>query len=95
MGRAFCGSNMPHWIRNNILDFLRAMSVKKRQKKERYATRRRWERDCRELVRFGLLMRRIALSRISTRRKMSRRKNFLFSHWLLEPVAAENSSSEK
>ena len=32
---------------------------------------------------------------ISTRRKMSRRKNFLFSHWLLEPVGAENSSSEK
>ena len=28
MGRASGGSNMPHWIRNNILDFLRAMSVK-------------------------------------------------------------------
>jgi len=27
-GRASDGSNMPHWIRNNILDFLRAMSVK-------------------------------------------------------------------
>ena len=28
MGRASGGSNTPHWIRNNILDFLRAMSVK-------------------------------------------------------------------
>ena len=28
MGRASGGSNMPHWIRDNILDFLRAMSVK-------------------------------------------------------------------
>ena len=28
MGRASGGSSTPHWIRNNILDFLRAMSVK-------------------------------------------------------------------
>ena len=28
MGRASGGSNTPHWIRNNILDFQRAMSVK-------------------------------------------------------------------
>ena len=28
MGRASGGSRTPHWIRNNILDFLRAMSVK-------------------------------------------------------------------
>ena len=28
MGRTFGGSNMPHCIRNDILDFLRAMSVK-------------------------------------------------------------------
>ena len=28
MGRASGGSNMPHWIRNNIHDFLRAVSVK-------------------------------------------------------------------
>ena len=28
MGRASGGSNTPHWIRNNILDFLREMSVK-------------------------------------------------------------------
>jgi len=28
MGRASGGLNMPHWIRNNIPDFLRAMSVK-------------------------------------------------------------------
>ena len=28
MGRASGSSSMPHWIRNNILDFLRAMSVK-------------------------------------------------------------------
>ena len=27
MGRASGGSNTPHWIRNNILNFLRAMSV--------------------------------------------------------------------
>ena len=28
MGRASGGSNTPQWIRNSILDFLRAMSVK-------------------------------------------------------------------
>ena len=28
MGRASGGLNTPHWIRNNILDFLRATSVK-------------------------------------------------------------------
>ena len=28
MGRASGSSNMPYWIRNNILDFLRAMSMK-------------------------------------------------------------------
>ena len=28
MGRASGGSNMPHWIRNNIPDLVRAMSVK-------------------------------------------------------------------
>ena len=28
MGRASGGSNTPHWIRNTILDFLRAMSMK-------------------------------------------------------------------
>ena len=28
MGRASGGSNTPHWIRNNIHDFLREMSVK-------------------------------------------------------------------
>jgi len=28
MGSASGGSNMPHWIKNNILDFLRAISVK-------------------------------------------------------------------
>ena len=28
MGRASGGSNMPHWIMNNIPDFLRAMSMK-------------------------------------------------------------------
>ena len=28
MGRASGGSNTPHWIRNNILDFERAMSLK-------------------------------------------------------------------
>ena len=28
MGKASGGSNTPHWIRNNILDFQRAMSVK-------------------------------------------------------------------
>ena len=28
MGRASGGSNTHHWIRNNILDFLRAMSLK-------------------------------------------------------------------
>ena len=28
MGRASSSSHTPHWIRNNILDFQRAMSVK-------------------------------------------------------------------
>ena len=28
MGRASGGSNTPHWIRNNIHNFLRAMFVK-------------------------------------------------------------------
>ena len=28
MGRASGGSNTPQWIRNNIYDFLRAMSMK-------------------------------------------------------------------
>ena len=28
MGRASGDSNTPHWIRNNIFDFLRAMSLK-------------------------------------------------------------------
>ena len=28
MGRASGGSNTPHWIRSNILDFQRAMSMK-------------------------------------------------------------------
>ena len=28
MGRVSGCSNTPHWIRNNILDFLRAMSAK-------------------------------------------------------------------
>ena len=28
MGRASGGSNTSHWIRNNILGFLRAMSLK-------------------------------------------------------------------
>ena len=68
MGRASGGSNTPHWIRNNIIDFLRAMSMKIAVKMERSATRRRWERDCRELVEFGLLMRRIALDWTLSRR---------------------------
>ena len=28
MGRASGGSSTPHWIRSNILDFLRAISLK-------------------------------------------------------------------
>ena len=64
MGRASGGSNTPHWTRTGIHDFLRAMSVKM----EGSATRRRWERDFRELVRFGLLMRRIALDWTLSRR---------------------------
>jgi len=58
---------MTHWIRNNILDFLRAMHEH---------SGRKWkdlqqdddERDCRELMRFGLLMRRIALDWTLSRR---------------------------
>ena len=28
MGRASCGSSTPHWIRNEILDFQKTLSVK-------------------------------------------------------------------
>ena len=35
---------------------------------ERFATRRRWERACSDLVGFGLLMRRIALDWTLSRR---------------------------
>ena len=28
MGRASCGSSKPHWIRNEILDFQKTLSVK-------------------------------------------------------------------
>ena len=28
MGRASGGSDSPHWMRNNILDFLKAISMK-------------------------------------------------------------------
>ena len=38
MGRASGGSNTPHWVRNNILDFLRAMSVKLAVEMEKSAT---------------------------------------------------------
>ena len=31
MGRASGGSNTPYWIRNNILDLLRVMSMKSEQ----------------------------------------------------------------
>ena len=62
MGRASGGSNSPHWIRNNVHDFLRAMSVKIAVENGKICNKTTMgERDCRELVRFGLLMRRIAL----------------------------------
>jgi len=35
---------------------------------ERSAARQRWERDCRELLRFGLLMRGIAIEWTQSRR---------------------------
>ena len=61
MGRASGGSNTPHWIRNNILDFLRAMSMKIAVENRKICNKTTMgERDCRELVRFGLLMRQIA-----------------------------------
>ena len=53
MDRASGGSNSPHWFRNNIHDILRVKSVKIAVENGKSATRRRWERDCRELVRFG------------------------------------------
>ena len=68
MGRAYGGSNTLYWIRNTILDFQRAMSVKIAVENGKISKQRRWERDWRELVRFGLLMRRIALDWILSRR---------------------------
>ena len=54
----------PHWIRNNILDIQRAMSVKLEVENGKICNKTTMERDCRELVRFRLL-RRIALSLVS------------------------------
>ena len=51
MGRASGGSNTPHWISNNILDFLRAMSVKIAVEKGKICNKTRMG-DCRELVRL-------------------------------------------
>ena len=68
MGRASGGSNTPHWIRDNIFDFLRATSMKMAVENGKicrrtfyFLSRRRWKRDCRELVRFALLMSWMAL----------------------------------
>ena len=68
MDRASGGSSTPYWIRNNILEFQRAMSMKIAVENGKIALIRRWERYCRELVRFGLLMRRIALHWTLSRR---------------------------
>ena len=54
MDRASGGSSMPYCVKNNILDFLRAKSMKIAVENGRSAKRQQWERDCRELVRFAL-----------------------------------------
>ena len=68
MGIASGGSNTPHWIRNDILDFLRAMSVKIAVENGKICKKTTWERDCTELLRFGLLKRRITLDWALSRR---------------------------
>ena len=68
LGRASGCSKKPNWTRNDVLDLQRAISMKTSEKRERSATRRRWERDWRELVRFGLLMRRMDLDWTLSRR---------------------------
>ena len=57
MGGASGGSNTPHWIRNNIHVFLRAVSVKIAVENGKICNKTTIrERNCRELVRFGLVM---------------------------------------
>ena len=55
MGRASGGLNKPHGIRNNILVFLREMSVKIAVENVKICNKAAMG-DCRELMRFGLLM---------------------------------------
>ena len=48
MDRASGGSNTPHWIRTNILDFLRAMSVKIEVENGKIWNKTTMGGDCRE-----------------------------------------------
>ena len=54
MGRASDALGTSQLIRNEITYFFGKISIKYRKKMERSATRRRWERDRRELMRVGL-----------------------------------------
>ena len=55
--------------RNNIPDLLRTMPVNVFIKDGRFPTNRRWERGWRDVVRLGLLMRRMALDCTLSRRQ--------------------------
>ena len=60
---------MPQWIRINVLDFLRAMSVKIPVENGKICNKMTMrERETGELLRFGLLMRWIALDWTLSRR---------------------------
>ena len=65
--RAFGGSNTPHWIGSNILDVQRGLSVKIAVENGKIYNKTTMG-ETRELVRFGLLMKRIALEWILSRR---------------------------
>ena len=48
----FKDDKLTHWIRNNILDILRAMSMKIVVENGKICNKMYWERKCSELVRF-------------------------------------------
>jgi len=68
MGRASGDSNTPHWVRSNILDFQRAMSVKITVENGKICNEMTIERDCKEFVKFGLLMSLVVLDWTLSRR---------------------------
>ena len=70
MSWASGGPNTPQRNRYNLPDLMRAMPVKESIKMEGSQTKWRWERGWRDLVRLGLLMRRMALDWILSRRQI-------------------------